>query len=170
MEKLLYAENTEKLKAKSIALRQQHLAEYRARDRATWAAMRETRGSEKAIYEKAKHPWLPLLTGARHRCIKKQLPFNLTEAWCEDNWNGKCKLTGIDFDLVSPGRSIFSPSIDRIEPAKGYVTDNCRFILFGVNLLKFTGTDEDMIRIARALVNNSITPLPRTCHMAKSRD
>lgn len=154
-EKGRYYDNPEKAKAKSIRVRMTHAEQYRARDRQAWTEMRETRGLEGAVYAKARCPWLPLLTGARHRCLNKNLPFDLTTEWCDVRWTGRCELTDLEFDLRNTGRSVFSPSIDRIEPRKGYVQDNCRFILFGVNLFKFTSSDEDMFRIAKALVKHS---------------
>ncbi len=45
---------------------------------------------------------------------------------------GKCELTGIPFTLNS-GRRWDSPSLDRIKPEDGYVIENMRVILHGMN-------------------------------------
>lgn len=49
---------------------------------------------------------------------------------------------------------MFSPSIDRIVPDRGYVPGNIRFVLHAVNSMKNDGTDADMVMIARAIVTN----------------
>ena len=67
-----------------------------------------------------------------------------------------CQLTAIEFrqpansGIVGP----FSPSIDRVEPEKGYVRGNTRVVLMAVNAAKGTGTDEDLIFIATKLLEN----------------
>ena len=48
---------------------------------------------------------------------------------------------------------MFIPSIDRIDPKGGYTTDNCRFVLQGINAFKGQETDENMYRIAEALLS-----------------
>lgn len=100
-------------------------------------------------------PWIKLIIAAKGRAKARRLPFDLTPEWGQQRWTGFCELTKIPF---SPRRdsssSIFSPSIDRIEPAKGYTQNNCRFVLLGVNGLKHDGTDEAMYFVAAALLSN----------------
>lgn len=102
-------------------------------------------------------PWVKAIIAAKGRAIKRNIPFDLTYEWGEKRWTGFCELTGIPF---SPRRgassSIFSPSLDKIIPAKGYVQTNCRFILFGVNNLKHDGTDEEMYMVAKSLISHLI--------------
>lgn len=45
---------------------------------------------------------------------------------------GRCELSGVLFD-PSPGRKANSPSLDRIEPAAGYVPGNVRVICHALN-------------------------------------
>lgn len=45
---------------------------------------------------------------------------------------GLCEMTGLPFNL-NDGRTWDSPSLDRIDPAKGYVYSNIRIICFGMN-------------------------------------
>ena len=99
-------------------------------------------------------PWIPLIHGARTRAKRKGLQFNLTNRWAEVRWTGRCEWTGIPFDLnpEGPGSRLLSPSVDRLVPKRGYTKDNCRIILFGVNSLKWDGTDADAVRIALAIV------------------
>jgi hypothetical protein len=43
-------------------------------------------------------------------------------------------------------------SVDRINPKKGYTKDNVRLLCWAVNSFKLTGSDEQMIEMARAVV------------------
>lgn len=65
-----------------------------------------------------------------------------------------CAVTGIKFDLTRSFRSgnTFVPSLDRIDPAKGYVRGNVRVVIHAYNLAKHTGTDEAVLVMARALI------------------
>ena len=79
----------------------------------------------------------------RRFCAKRDLPFDL-------HWHqgalaariaaGRCELTGVKFDFEGFGCSggarhkWNSPSIDRIEPAKGYVYSNIRVICYAANV------------------------------------
>lgn len=50
---------------------------------------------------------------------------------------------------------MWSPSLDRKDPNKGYTEENTRLILNGLNALKSTGTDEELIEICRAVMENA---------------
>lgn len=65
-----------------------------------------------------------------------------------------CAVTGIKFEMTGSFRdgNIFVPSLDRIDPALGYTTGNVRVVCHGYNLAKHTGTDSDVLKLARALV------------------
>lgn len=101
-------------------------------------------------------PWLSLLYGAKSRAKKKGIPFALTEAWAESRWTGFCELTGLPFAIGRRGAGphVFSPSIDKIDPAKGYTPDNCRFLIHAVNAAKGMGTDAELYAIAEAILAN----------------
>jgi hypothetical protein len=103
----------------------------------------------------SKRPWKYLLASARTRAREKGVPFLLTDEWATKRWTGRCEITGIEFRLNGKrGPFPFSPSVDRIDASKGYTEDNTRFILWGCNAIKGTGTDADMIEIARAIVSS----------------
>lgn len=102
---------------------------------------------------KLSSPWWKFVNSARERAKKKKVPFELTNAWAKERWTGRCEITGIEFkSSATQGPKFFSASIDRIIPEKGYTEENCRFVLWAVNALKHDGTDEDMIRVALAIV------------------
>lgn len=73
-----------------------------------------------------------------------------------DRSQGKCELTGIPFEkTTNPGVChAKSLSIDRVDPALGYVFENVRLVLYCVNAFKGSGTDEEMFEIARLLLRN----------------
>ena len=102
-------------------------------------------------------PWKYLVASRRRDAVQKNLPFDLTDEWAAARWTGKCEITGIAFGLNGKrGPFPFSPSVDRIDAAKGYTQDNCRFVLWGCNAIKGVGTDADMYEIAQAIVSSKI--------------
>jgi hypothetical protein len=76
-----------------------------------------------------------LIASARVRARKRGVAFDLHEHIAELQARidaGRCEVTGIDLDLT-PGRSFASPSIDRIDPAGGYVFGNVRITCHAIN-------------------------------------
>lgn len=104
-------------------------------------------------------PWQKLLSGARERAKRKGIPYDLTNEWAANRWTGNCELTNIPFrlGLLASGPKFFSPSIDRIVPSLGYTQSNCRFILWSVNAMKYNGTDDDVIMLARLILQYADT-------------
>lgn len=93
-----------------------------------------------------------LVADAKARARQRGLFFDLTQEWAEARWNGTCEITGFPFVVDGCKSSAFSPSLDRIDPAKGYAQDNCRFILWAINRFKNSDTDGLMFSIASAMV------------------
>jgi hypothetical protein len=114
----------------------------------------EVRMKERAN-SRQRYPWKWPLINARRRSEKKSFAFDLTEEWCIKRWTGKCEISGIPFELGTQTHFPFSASIDRIKSSEGYTQTNCRFVLFAVNSFKGTGTDEQMLEIAKALIKQS---------------
>lgn len=99
-----------------------------------------------------------LLCGAaKARAAKKGLPFDLTQDWVADRvGRGVCEATGMAFVLKSdtgPGHNLnaHSPSIDRIDHAKGYTQDNCRVVVWIFNRARGAFSDAELIEMARAI-------------------
>ncbi len=163
-----YAADLEGSRAKNRARRAANLDRYRETQRNWAAANYPTVGKErrKAKYwadpEKArqatkdfraKYPWASLIVKAKSRSSEKGLAFDLTNDWGEATWTGKCAVTGAPFQ-PERGRK-WSASIDKIDPSKGYVQSNCRFVLWIVNVFKSDGTDADMIEVAKLIARNA---------------
>jgi len=103
-----------------------------------------------------------LLEGAKQRAKAQHLPYTLTEKWAITTWTGACAVTGLTFVFKPRGKrkwdkgtSLYSASIDRISPKKGYTQKNCRFVLTSINWFKNHGSDADILRIATALVQKA---------------
>lgn len=94
---------------------------------------------------------------AKLRGKKKKIEFNLSSKWIKEKLEkGVCEATGLPFTMPDgtgkSGPSCFSPSLDRIDPKKGYTIDNTRLVIHSFNAAKNDGTDEDVLKMARALI------------------
>lgn len=67
---------------------------------------------------------------------------------------GKCALTGITFTLspsATSKRKPFAPSIDRLDPTRGYEPDNVRLVCVIVNLARGDFSDSELLAMANGL-------------------
>ena len=155
-----HAQHREEHRAYMKEHRKAHGEEERARDRARWKGKRKRRANElrkeHAQTTRLTLPWKPLLKAARDRATRKGVPFTLTAAWARKNWTGRCAITKIPFALGQRGSGpkALSPSIDRIVPDLGYTPDNCRFVLWAVNLLKYDQTDDSLHALAKSIIQS----------------
>ena len=81
------------------------------------------------------------------RAKKKGIEFNLTAAWLRDKMKfGKCEVTKIPFSFYPKNSALnpYLPSIDRIDPTKGYTKDNCQVTIIGFNNLKSNYTEQEI--------------------------
>ena len=169
-----YYANRPAVLAKLRQWRVEHSEEARARDQARYEKNKEKHAERTKAYREAhpelrrkeyknsrsKTPWMLSFRGARHRSLKKGWSFDLTYEWCVANWTGKCAVTDVPFQFGVGKLHPYSPSLDRNDNSKGYTQDNCRFVLHAVNNFKGTGTDEDMLVIAQAIVNSRQNAAP----------
>ena len=77
-----------------------------------------------------------LVAAARVRARRRNIAFNLTDADVEMIQRtidaGVCQVSGVPLVLVGP-RGPYSPSLDRINPALGYVSGNVRVVAWALN-------------------------------------
>lgn len=76
-----------------------------------------------------------LVQGAKDRANKTGLAFDLDQYIPQIQSRidqGFCEMTGLPLS-VQGGRTWDSPSLDRIEPSKGYVYSNLRLVCFAIN-------------------------------------
>lgn len=69
---------------------------------------------------------------------------------------GFCPVTGIVFDLgPSPdgkSQNHFAPSLDRIQPEKGYTNENTRVVIWQYNRMKGEITDEEVYEMCKQFI------------------
>ena len=70
---------------------------------------------------------------------------------------GVCEVTGVPFDMTRPGRGHHAPlcpSIDRIDPSKGYTEDNVQVVVFAFNAFKGEMSQHDAIALMKSMAKN----------------
>ena len=83
---------------------------------------------------------------------RRSVPFDLI--YENIQWPTHCPLLGIPLDYsIGTKRTVQpnSPSFDRIDPAKGYLTGNVRIVSHKANLMKNNGSVDELIRLACSL-------------------
>ncbi len=121
------------------------------------------------ISERKKREYIPssplrvragiLLTSARKRAEDRGLPFSLNKEDIVRRFEaGVCEVTGIKFDLSLPGRfrrfcrGPWVPSVDRVDPLKGYTPENTKVVVWAYNVAKSDFKNSDVMTLAKALV------------------
>lgn len=123
-------------------------------DKEAWAARR---GAWKSRYSSPEGRTTNLLNNGRQRAKQKFLDFDLDFAWLlEKIKKGICEVTGIPFDLqetTGSGKNrAFTPSLDRINPNKGYTKDNVQVVCWIYNAAKGVNSHADVLKMASSLV------------------
>jgi len=146
-----YYENKEKAKENGKAYRESHSEALKESKR---AYVKKNRASlnikQRAAYHLNKSGYK--IRAALQRAKAKGWDFDLTAAWFDKRFDAGCELTGLPFKRGKLKNNVYSPSIDRIDNDRGYTKDNCRLILNCLNMFKGTGTDEEMLMIAKKLI------------------
>lgn len=110
------------------------------------------RGRE--LREKYRDRAYEALRAAKYRAKKAGVPFDLTREWYSAKLEGGCAATQLPFDLSSK-QGPWVPHVDRVIPALGYVPSNCRIVCAAFNMAKLNWTDADVMKMAKALLDNS---------------
>lgn len=97
--------------------------------------------------------------GAVMRAKKAGLPYLIDSYFIDrllvdQGW--RCAVSGIDLTLVGE-REAFGPSLDRIEPSRGYVPGNLRIVCNMVNCAMNTW-GEDAFRVLVARIKDQPSP------------
>ncbi len=102
---------------------------------AAWTKRHRARATEHQRRYWMERRALSLVCSAKARATKRGLMFDLsfhTSAIQARIDSGRCELSGIPFRLTG-GRTFDSPSIDRINPAIGYIYTNIRIVCSCMN-------------------------------------
>jgi hypothetical protein len=104
-----------------------------------------------------------MLKNARNRAKDKNLPFDLDREFLQSIAPSHCPVFGIPlqwscFRSNKPGGLPDSPSLDRIDPSKGYTKDNVWIISHKANTIKSYASHEELKlvteAVGRAIVNS----------------
>lgn len=92
----------------------------------------------------------------KRRCKENGMPFSITSKdLLPALERGKCEATGMDLDFKGVAAP-FMPSVDRIDPQKGYEPGNVRIVVLMFNLAKRNWTDGDVRKMALALAGSGV--------------
>lgn len=92
-----------------------------------------------------------MLNQAKKRANKNNLPFDITLDFLESIAPVKCPVFDIDLDYSYGNKKHAkpnSPSLDRIDPAKGYTTDNVWIISNRANTIKSNAYPDELRKVA----------------------
>jgi len=103
------------------------------------------------------------IANIKNRVKAKGWDFEIDAAFIQELFSkqsGKCALTKIPFTFnfekcKTVKKDPFSPSIDRIDSAKGYTKDNVRLVCMVVNLALNEFGDDTFSKMCRAFVQNN---------------
>lgn len=113
------------------------------------------RGS-KAAYCPRCYPYFrqasKLVGAAKYRAEQECLEFDLDKEWVAYKLMAGCPKTGVQFEILrkSDGisnRAPFTPSIDKIDPTKGYTKDNVQVVCWWYNAAKQRFTDSEVLTL-----------------------
>lgn len=122
----------------------------RAADRC-WYYTPEKGAGKRAKYG-TKYGPVVAVSSARNRAKNLGLPFDLSVEWYEKEFIHGCAVTGLPLD-ANGAKTPWVAHVDRVVPSLGYVTSNCRLVCAVFNPAKKHWRDEDVLRMASALVS-----------------
>ena len=97
-----------------------------------------------------------MLCSARKRAKDKKIPFNLDSNYIRSRVLSHCPILGIPLEwsaLRNNGTTALpnSPSLDRIDPERGYVKGNVWIISYRANMIKSNATHEELKLVTKAV-------------------
>lgn len=101
-----------------------------------------------------KNTWVhSAVNRAKKRAKIKNVPFNLSSKELLPLVPDACPIFGTPFSFTCnvSGGTDTSPSIDRIDPKKGYVIENIAIISVKANAIKSAYTADDLLKVAKWL-------------------
>lgn len=120
-----------------------------------------------------KKPEKRFFASTKQSAKARGLVFDLSEAWFKERLDrGVCEVTGLPVKVKvykkgdAGQRGFYSPSVDRIDNAVGYIPSNCRMVCWGYNLAKHDCTDRDLNALAVALLIQSLPPAMKDTFLA----
>jgi hypothetical protein len=108
---------------------------------------REKRRSYAKQY-RVSNPKARILAAAKQRSKERGLDFSITENDFEIP--SLCPILGCPLEI---GTRMYAPSLDRIDPTKGYIAGNVWIISLKANVMKNNATPEELQKFARWVEN-----------------
>lgn len=133
--------------------RQSHRTKMRALRKA-WYQKNKARVSKKNREQRVRNIASWMVNAAKQRAKAKGVAFDLNEHRRELKARaelGVCELTGIKLD-PSARKAFNSPSLDRIDPTKGYIYSNVRIVCYGINCALGTWGEDTLRHMAKMLL------------------
>lgn len=81
-------------------------------------------------------------------CRRKGIPYDLDQDYLQSIWPVVCPVFGIPLTPRGNRHDDSTPHLDRLDPNKGYVKGNVRFISRKANLIKSNASWKDIARVA----------------------
>lgn len=128
-------------------------AAWRAKNPGRWISYCENWRNKDPAHARA----IQLFHLARRRSGQLGLPFGLTVEDLETRIRkAECEVTGLPLTLTTGlGRRPWTPSLDRKDNKLGYTLENIRITAYIYNLARNTFSDEDLLKMCRAIVANT---------------
>ena len=108
-------------------------------------------------YRSAYSLWHACFSRAKEKNLEFDLDLNEIHKFISTE---KCQKTGFSFVIKDKGRNFkdrspFTPSVDKIDPSKGYTKDNIQIVCWWYNLAKATYSDKEVLELCKAVVNQN---------------
>jgi hypothetical protein len=139
------AKNPEKCKAAQARWRAKNTEKCRA-TAAAWQAKNPEKVRANNVAWRIRNPKKYLLTRARSRAKKQGIPCTITEA--DIHIPTHCPALGIELKAARGRPEAYSPSLDKIIPALGYVPGNVQVISHLANVMKNNATVDQLRKFA----------------------
>ena len=98
--------------------------------------------------------WSRIFSRQRYDALQRKLSWSITVGYAWDIINSqgwKCALTGIDF-VVGGNANPNQPSMDRIDPTKGYEPGNIMFVTLQVNRIKLNLQLDEFVNVCKKVI------------------
>ena len=102
----------------------------------------------------ATDPIPQLFRATRTRAKRRGIPFEITVEDLRDAWRDTCPVFDVPLAKGAGAPSPWSPSLDKIEPARGYVPGNIQILSFKANSMKLDASRDELIQFARWVLDN----------------
>lgn len=112
-----------------------------------------SRKNKKWVDMHPKQHWIiRAVSRAKKRAEVTNVPFNITVEDIERVITERCPIFGTEFKFLGNKTSkADSPSLDKVDPVKGYVVGNIEVISMKANVIKQNATSADLFKVAEWL-------------------